>query len=73
MNEIEGYSFVSTFGSYYPLSIKFNEEAVLSQLEAFSDRWVQYNKSKPQINRQGLSLTSLNGEVTGEIDLNSLA
>lgn len=34
--------------------------------------WTQYNKSKPHIKREGLSVTSLDGGMTGDPDLHSL-
>lgn len=59
-------------GSVAPLNITFDKAKVDEQLSDSEDRWVFYNKSKKQYNRYGISLFSLDGSTSGEIDLNSI-
>jgi hypothetical protein len=46
---------------------KFSEE-----LEIVKDKWNIYNKSKPSYRREGLSLFSIDGNASGDIDLDSV-
>ena len=49
----------------------FNPSKIKKELEPFEDDWVRYNPKKPN-NRWGLSVTSLDGELSGIPDLTSL-
>jgi hypothetical protein len=49
----------------------FNSIKILDELQAFKDKWKPYNLKKPN-NRWGLSITSLDGELSGIPDLDSL-
>ena len=64
------YSTLTRFGDYYPLRLK---NQVGSLIEDVRDNftWVQYNPRK-NINREGLSITSLDGGLSGKPDLDSL-
>jgi hypothetical protein len=63
------YSTLTRFGDYYPLKLKHETGSIIQDLEKFN--WVQYNPRK-KIDRQGLSITSLDGGMTGIPDLDSL-
>jgi hypothetical protein len=63
---------LASLGDVYELKVFFEPQLFLNQLERLNPKWVPYNKSKTWSNRYGLSLFSLNGETSGEIDLNSI-
>jgi hypothetical protein len=65
------YNTLTRFGDYYSLKIKQNKcnEIINSLNENFD--WVQYNPRK-NIDREGLSITSLDGGLSGRPDLDSL-
>ena len=48
----------------------FNAKKLLKEIEPFKDDWKRYNPNKPN-NRWGLSITSLDGELSGIPDLTS--
>ncbi len=52
--------------------MNINDGLFKKEVSDESIQWVRYNKSKPWSNRWGLSLFSLDGGTTGEIDLNSI-
>lgn len=60
------------YGDVIPLQGKIDCEALRRELEPFADRWVQYNPGKSQNPRHGLSITSLDGGMSGIPDLDSL-
>lgn len=66
------YSSLFNLGSYFQLNFKVNSEEILESLKEFDDEWKIYNPSKEGYNRFGLSLTSLDGELTGYPDLTSV-
>ena len=66
------YNRLSALGDFYRLSLTFDSEKLLDQLNQANPDWVEYNKSKSWSNRFGLSLFSLDGGSSGEIDLNSV-
>lgn len=49
----------------------FNANKLLKEIEPFKDDWKRYNPNKPN-NRWGLSITSLDGGLSGVPDLTSL-
>ena len=63
---------LSELGDFYPLDPCFKWDLLCPQLEACDDRWRPYNKFKPSIKREGLSLISQDGSDDGEKDLTSL-
>ena len=63
---------LSSLGIFYPLSISFDFLLLEKQIRPYRKDWIPYNKSKPGYKRYGLSLFSLDGGVSGEIDLNSI-
>ena len=69
MNGQEYYSILTRFGSYYPLNLNFSVDGIIKELEK-NYKWVRYNPRK-NIERYGLSVTSLDGKMTGIPDLDS--
>lgn len=65
------YEVLTRYGLYYKLNIQLDSEIFLKEIEKFKDNWVQYNPRK-NIQRFGLSLTSLDGGMSGYPDLDSL-
>ncbi|MDE0092275.1 MAG: hypothetical protein OXN83_03200 [Oligoflexia bacterium] len=65
-------SILSSLGEVCPLEIAFDDSLLKKQLKPYHDKWVPYNRSKPDYKRYGLSLFSLDGGISGVIDLNSL-
>jgi hypothetical protein len=62
---------LTRFGHCYGLDLEYNPKKFLASIDAFQDQWKPYNPRKP-IPRQGLSITSLDGELSGIPDLDSL-
>lgn len=60
-------------GHFFALDFIVNTPSITSELAAFESDWVQYNPYKPQVARQGLSVTSLDGQMGGKPDLYSLS
>lgn len=66
------YDELSSLGNHYSLALPLDAQALKRELNAFEPDWVQYNPYKPEVARQGLSVTSLDGEMGGKPDLYSL-
>lgn len=64
------YSILTRFGDYYPLRLHRNPGSIIDDLNN-NFNWVQYNPRK-NIDREGLSITSLDGGLSGRPDLDSL-
>ena len=62
---------LSNLGDVVPLNFNIDIEQLRKELEYFKDEWKQYNPRKPNA-RQGLSITSLDGKLSGIPDLDSL-
>lgn len=62
-------SYLTQYGSQIELDITTDPEALISHANNFE--WVKYNPRK-DVNRWGLSVTSLDGGITGVPDLDSL-
>jgi len=71
MNESELYSILTRYGDNYELNIKGNTGKLLENLAQFDNDWKPYNPRKG-VNREGLSITSLDGKLTGKPDLDSI-
>lgn len=67
------YNYLTTLGDVYSLDIFFNKTKIDEELRPFSESWRHYNPRKPHIPRFGLSLTSLDGGLSGVPDLDSIA
>jgi len=65
------YECLTRYGDCYQLKLKSDTKQFLRSLEMFSDEWKQYNPRK-KINRYGLSITSLDGNLSGIPDLDSI-
>ena len=63
---------LSSLGNVYPLKIYFDNLLLKEQIKPYLHNWVPYNKSKSGYKRYGLSLFSLDGGTSGEIDLTSV-
>jgi hypothetical protein len=64
---------LTSLGDIWPLETTLDLEQLNIELEAFESDWKQYNPRKSHIKRSGLSLTSLDGGLSGVPDLDSLA
>ena len=62
----------SLYGDLIPLKFPMIEENIANLLSDYQSSWVQYNRKKPHIKRFGLSLTSLDGGLSGIPDLDSV-
>lgn len=60
------------YGDFSALKFRVDLDQLNHELEFFSDCWVKYQKSKPDTYRVGLSVTSLDGGMSGVPDLQSL-
>jgi hypothetical protein len=65
------YECLSRFGDFYELGLGVDFVEVCEELKFFEDKWVQYNPRK-NIPREGLSITSLDGGLSGIPDLDSV-
>lgn len=63
---------LSSLGTFYELDIRFSESLLKDQLKAFKNDWKQYNPRKQGYKREGLSLFSLDGDLSGVPDLDSI-
>ena len=63
------YERVLSYGNIFPLNIECNPEKLLQEIKPFD--FYQYNTTKPDIPRVGLSVTSLDGKINSG-DLESL-
>jgi len=62
---------LSSLGDIIPLDFCLDIKQLEKELSQFETDWKQYNPRKPN-NRQGLSITSLDGKLSGVPDLDSL-
>jgi len=62
---------LSSLGDIVPLDFRIDISKLEKELEPFVSYWKTYNPRKPN-NRQGLSITSLDGKLSGIPDLDSL-
>lgn len=60
------------YGDFIPLVFKVDLEAYEKEITHFDKNWVVYNKHKGNTGRHGLSVTSLDGGLSGNPDLQSL-
>lgn len=60
------------YGDFIPLKFKINLEQYSNEIGQFDKNWVVYNKQRGDTGRLGLSITSLDGGMSGDPDLQSL-
>jgi hypothetical protein len=60
------------YGDIIPLQHEIDPRRLDGELERFDDKWVPYNPTKATNSRLGLSVTSLDGGMSGVPDLVSL-
>ena len=65
------YECLSRYGDVYGLRQKIRTSEVEKQLKLYENDWIQYNPRK-KIDRWGLSITSLDGGMSGIPDLDSV-
>jgi hypothetical protein len=65
-------SILLSFGDCVPLTFRFDFSQLAEELNAFAHEWKPYNPRKPEIRRKGLSVTSLDGGLSGIGDLDSI-
>lgn len=65
------YDSLTRYGDCYELRFNVSTKVILNKLLNFKDKWVSYNPRK-NIPRYGLSITSLDGGLSGIPDLDSL-
>jgi hypothetical protein len=65
-------SILLSFGDCVPLAFRFDFNQLAEELSPFALDWKQYNPRKPEIRRKGLSITSLDGGLSGIADLDSI-
>ncbi len=66
------YNSLLNLGSFYGLDIWFDNGLFLKESQVFHNGWKKYNPRKSHIPRYGLSLTSVDGSLSGIPDLDSL-
>lgn len=66
------YSQLFQYGDFIPLRFKIDIDQVEKELKVFDDMWKPYNPNKGDRGRLGLSVTSLDGKMSGYPDLHSI-
>ena len=65
------YDSLARYGDVYSLKLSVNEIDLMNKLKLYKNEWVKYNPRK-DIPRYGLSITSLDGGLSGIPDLDSV-
>ena len=65
------YDAMTRYGDVFALSCQLEQKKVMDGLTSYEDKWVKYNPRK-NIRRRGLSITSLDGGLSGIPDLDSV-
>jgi hypothetical protein len=71
MKNVLLYQNLTRFGNFYQLNTNHDADIFLNNIKQFDNDWKPYNKRK-NIPREGLSITSLDGRLSGIPDLDSL-
>ena len=66
------YMLLANYVTQIPLTLSLNDPKSIPAWTEERFKYVQYNTSRPDIRREGLSITSLDGGVTGRPDLDTL-
>jgi hypothetical protein len=72
LERVQLYQQLFLYGDFIPLKFKVDLDDFKRQISSFKDDWVVYNKHKGDTGRLGLSITSLDGGMGGDPDLQSL-
>ncbi len=72
VERLQLYSQLFLYGDFVPLKFHINPQNIEKELEHFEKNWVPYNIQRGDTGRLGLSLTSLDGGLSGNPDLQSL-
>ena len=72
VDRLQLYSQLFLYGDFIPLNFFISPEQVENELTCFKDNWVPYNIQRGDTGRMGLSVTSLDGGLSGWPDLQSL-
>lgn len=72
IDRVQLYQQLYLYGDFTPLSFKVDLDRFGKEISSFSNNWVIYNKHKGFTGRYGISLTSIDGEMSGDPDLQSL-
>lgn len=72
VRRLQLYSQLFLYGDIVPLKFKIDMRNLESELKPFEDSWQPYNISRGDRGRYGLSVTSLDGKMSGYPDLQSL-
>ena len=65
------YDSLARYGDIYALKLNLDPKKVMNELKLYNSDWVAYNPRK-NIPRKGLSITSLDGGLSGIPDLDSI-
>lgn len=65
------YQNLTRFGCFYQLNVYYDPDLFLENIKKFDSEWKIYNRRK-NIAREGLSITSIDGALSGIPDLDSL-
>ena len=65
------YSSILQYGQKFPTTLYMDPQKIQENLETFSQEWKPYNPRK-KVAREGLSVTSLDGGLSGIPDLDSI-
>lgn len=71
-NRLNLYQQLFIYGDFIPLKFTINLHQFAEEIKEFDSSWVVYNKHKGDTGRLGLSVTSLDGGLSGDPDLQSL-
>lgn len=72
IQRLQLYSQLFLYGDIVPLKFKIDIRQLEDELKFFEDKWIPYNIQRGDRGRMGLSVTSLDGKMTGYPDLQSL-
>ena len=69
--ETQLYMLLATYGLQIPLTLSMADAKFIPEWTEEKFKYVQYNTKRPDIRREGLSITSLDGGLSGRPDLDS--
>lgn len=72
VRRLQLYSQLFLYGDFMPMQFWIDPKKTAEALKQFDSNWVPYNIARGDTGRMGLSVTSLDGGMTGQPDLQSL-